>query len=213
MTPGEATAPPPLLAALEQVLHGRRSVRDYRPESVPQALLEAILAAAATAPSPHHSALWRFVVLTRPAARMALASAMGAAWHADLQADGVAPDRITAILDRSHARIAGAPALVVLCSTDERLDRYPDARRQAAEQAMAAQSIGAALQNLMLAAHATGLASCWMCAPLFCPATVVDCLGLDPTLRPQALVTLGYPAAPPPPRPRSPVADLIALWH
>ena len=43
----------------------------------------------------------------------------------------------------------------------------------------AAQSIGAALQNLMLAAHATGLASCWMCAPLFCPATVVGDLPED----------------------------------
>ena len=84
--------------------------------------------------------------------------------------------------------------------TEERFDRYPDARRQLAEQMMFAHSVGAALQNAMLAAHAAGLASCWMCAPLFCPETVMACLGLDERLRPQALLTLGYAAEPPPPR-------------
>ncbi len=201
-----------LARTLEQVLRGRRSIRAYRPEPVPRALVEEALAAAAYAPSPHHSALWRAAVLTRPAARAALATAMADAWQRDLAADGVPAPRIAAILARSRARLAGAPVVVILCSTDERLDRYPDARRQEAERMMAAQSVGAALQNVMLAAHARGLASCWVCAPLFCPETVVACLGLDPTLHPQALLTLGYPAAPPPAHERLTLGDLAVLW-
>ena len=212
MPPGKLRDHTPLLAALEQVLAGRRSVRDYRLDPVPRALVEATVAAAALAPSPHHSALWRFAVLTRPAARARLVQAMGEAWRVDLQRDGVPAARIAALLDRSHARITGAPVVLVLCITEERLDRYPDPRRQAAERAMAAQSAGAALQNVMLAAHAQGLATCWMCAPLFCPDAVVASLALDPALRPQALLTLGYPAGPPPPRERLAPTDLIALW-
>jgi nitroreductase len=77
---------------------------------------------------------------------------------------------------------------------------------------MAAQSVGAALQNVMLAAHARGLATCWLCAPLFCPEVVVATLGLAPALYPQALLTLGYPAAPPPPRDRLPLGSLLVHW-
>ncbi|HLI28623.1 MAG TPA: nitroreductase family protein [Chloroflexota bacterium] len=201
-----------LLAAFERVLHGRRTVRYYRPVPVPADVLAACLAAAAHAPAPHHRPPWRLVVLTRPAAKTQLAGAMGAAWARDLRADGVAEERIAALLAGSHARIAGAPAVVVLCTDDRALDRYPDARRQAAEQQMAAQSAGAALQNVMLAAHARGLATCWMCAPLFCPEVVAATLGLAPALRPQALLTLGYPAQPPPPRPRLAPDQLIVRW-
>ncbi len=200
------------LAAFEAVLCGRRSVRHYRPDPVPRALVEAVLVAALHAPSPHHSALWRAAVLTRPAARAALAEAMGAAWRRDLTADGVPEARIAGLLARSRKRLEGAPVVVVLCTTEERLDRYPDARRQEAERMMAAQSVGAALQNVMLSAHARGLATCWVCAPLFCPEVVVGCLGLDPALRPQALLTLGYPATIPAPRPRLDLETFIVHW-
>jgi F420 biosynthesis protein FbiB-like protein len=174
--------------------------------------VETVLAAATWAPSPHHSAPWRFAVLTQPAAKARLARAMGDAWRADLAGDGVAAERISALLDRSRARIEGAPVVLLLCISEERLDRYPDARRQAAERAMAAQSLGAAVQNVMLTAHAHGLATCWMCAPLFCPEVVVSALGLDLALHPQALLTLGYPLQPLPPHaPRLP-QGLVALW-
>jgi F420 biosynthesis protein FbiB-like protein len=184
----------PLLVTLEQALRTRRTVRYYRPEPVPAEQVRAAIAAAAHAPSPHHSALWRFVVLTRPARRAALARAMGAAWRQDLEADGVPAARIEAVLEGSRARLEGAPVVIVLCTTEERLDRYPDDRRQATERAMAAQSAGAALQNVMLAASAQGLATCWLCAPLFCPDVVVAALAIDAKLHPQALLTLGYPA-------------------
>ncbi len=187
-------------------------MRQYRPDPVPRDLIEGALVAAAYAPSPHHSALWRAAVLTQPAMRAALAAAMGAAWEHDLAADGVSEARMAGLLARSRARLEGAPVLVILCTTDDRLDRYPDARRQAAERLMAAQSVGAALQNVMLAAHARGLATCWVCAPLFCPDAVVACLGLDVRLAPQALLTLGYPAAPPPARERLGLGDLVVRW-
>ncbi len=201
-----------LAGALERVLRGRRSVRQYRPDAVPRPLIEQILAAAVYAPSPHHRALWRAAVLTRAEARAGLARAMGAAWRRDLEADGVPEGRIADLLARSRERLEAAPVVVVLCTTDERLDRYPDARRQTAERMMAAQSVGAALQNVMLSAHARGLASCWVCAPLFCPEAVVACLGLPRSLQPQALLTLGYPAVPPPPRDRLDPGELVLRW-
>ena len=76
---------------------------------------------------------------------------------------------------------------------------------------MFAQSTGAALQNLMLAAHGRGLASYWISAPVFCPAAVRQVLGLPPEFEAQALVALGYPqpGSEPPPRPPLTVGDFL----
>ncbi len=77
---------------------------------------------------------------------------------------------------------------------------------------MFAQSTGAALQNLMLAAHGRGLGSFWISAPLFCPAAVRRALGLPPEFEAQALVALGYPrsGSSPPPRPPQAVDDFLS---
>jgi coenzyme F420-0:L-glutamate ligase / coenzyme F420-1:gamma-L-glutamate ligase len=212
MTGGRTIPDRSPLTALDETLRGRRSVRRYRTDPVPRPLIEAILAAAACAPSPHHSAPWRFVVLTTPRERRRLAKAMGNAWRRDLAADGLPAKRIDRLVERSRERLLGAPVLLVLCITPERFDRYPDTRRQLAERTMFAHSVGAALQNAMLAAHAVGLASCWMCAPLFCPEVVVTCLALPPDLQPQALLTLGYAAEPTAPREPVDPSGLIAHW-
>ena len=101
--------------------------------------------------------------------------------------------------------------MLVLGLTLADLDSYPDEQRQQAEFLMAAQSLGAAAQNVMLTAHAYGLASCWMCAPLFCPEVVRDALELPPDVIPQALITLGYPALEPPLREKKPLGEIVLL--
>ena len=106
-------------------------------------------------------------------------------------------------------RINGAPALIAVCLTLEEMDRYPDARRNRAELAMAVQSAAMAAQNLLLAAHAEGYGTCWMCAPLFCAEAVQEALALPQSWEPQGLILLGRAAEPGRDRPRKPV-DQIA---
>jgi nitroreductase len=90
--------------------------------------------------------------------------------------------------------------VIVACLVKDVLDRYPDEQRQAAEYTMGAHSLGAALENVLLGAHARGLAGFWMCAPVFCPAVARAALQLDPSWEPQALILLGYPQEAPPAR-------------
>lgn len=78
---------------------------------------------------------------------------------------------------------------------------------------MAVQSLGAAIQNLLLEIYASGLDAGWMCAPLFCPDLVRENLGLPISLVPQALIPVGYAAKEPVRRPRRAVAELIASWE
>ena len=118
---------------------------------------------------------------------------MGARWRADLEADGVPRARVDALVDASHAKITGAPTVVLGCLTWDGLDRYPDARRQQAEWGMALLSLGAAVENLMLAAADAGYASCWVAAPIFCPEEARDALALPVEWLPHALVLVGHP--------------------
>ena len=194
---------------LMEIIRGRRSVRRYQDQPVPRELLEEILEAARWAPSPHGRQPWRFVVLTRDAPKRALAAAMGDEWRRQLALDGQAPEVIETRFAKSRERIILAPAIVIPCLYLADLDSYPDAERNAAEATMAIQSLGCAVQNMLLTAYSLGLDGGWMCAPLFCPEVVVGALDLDPALIPHALITLGYAAADPVRRDRLPLEQLI----
>lgn len=196
-------------AALDSVLRGRRSVRTFRPDPVAEEDVRAVIDAARWAPSPHNAEPWRFVVLRTAEAKERLACAMGRRWAVDLAADGMPAAGVEAEVRKSHRRITGAPIVIVACLSSEGLDAYPDAKRQQAELLMAAHSLGAAVQNLMLAAFSRGLGTGWMCAPLFCPDVVVGALGIPVDLIPQGLITLGYPTAWPALRERHPLDELL----
>ncbi len=177
-----------------ELLLGRRSIRRYQQKSVPQELVDKLLTAAIWAPSAHNRQPWRFVVISALEKKSQLAQAMGDRLKKDLTQDGVETNVIENDVSRSYRRITAAPLLVLVCSSMEDMDSYPDERRQINEWTMAVQSTAMAGQNLLLAAHALGLGACWMCAPLFCPEVVQEVLELPVNWEPQGLVTIGYPA-------------------
>ena len=192
-----------------QAIIERRSLR--QPSTVPVAkpLVQKLLYAAVLAPAPHHTKPWRFIHLESERSRRRLAEAMGAAWREDLDADGVSETKIDMLLSRSQRQIEKAPALILACIVAEGLRNWPDKKRQRAEYRMAVQSIGCALQNIMVAANAEGLGSYWISAPLFCPDAVREALDLPPEYEAQALVSIGYPTTSPRPRSEPDLAELI----
>jgi coenzyme F420-0:L-glutamate ligase / coenzyme F420-1:gamma-L-glutamate ligase len=195
------------MTAFQDLMRARRMTRQFSPRPLPDGALEQILEAATRAPSPHNRQPWRFAVVTGPA-RARLAEAMGARLMADLMADGVPAEIALADAARSRDRITTAPVAVLVCMSIVDLDRYPDSRRASAERWMAGQAAAAAAQNALLQAAELGIGACWMCAPLFCPETVRDALNLPGDWEPQALIPLGYAAAPGRDRPRKPAAGL-----
>ena len=197
-----------LLDALNVALRTRRSVRRYLPRAIGRQTVDALLDAATTAPSAHNRQPWRFVVIESAASKHGLAQAMGAQLRTDRLRDGDPLDAIEADVSRSHARLTGAPVLVLICMCTADMDRYADDRRAHAERAMAIQGTAMAAQSLLLAAHAAGLGACWVCAPMFCPDTVAAVLDLPADWEPQALVTLGYAAEPGKPLRRRAAAEV-----
>ena len=181
-------------AKLSQAIGQRRSIRRYLPGPIDELVIERLLAAATQAPSAHNRQPWRFAVLDDRASKIKLATAMGQRLRTDRTADGDDPQAIEDDVARSYARITEAPVVIVVCLDIRDMDRYPDDQRNTAEYLMAVQSTAMAVQNLLLAAHGEGLGACVMCAPLFCPDSVSDGLGLPSEWKAQMLVTIGTPA-------------------
>ena len=189
---------------------GRRTVRKFLPDPVPEALLAKLVEAATRAPSAHNRQPWRFHVARAPEDRARLATAMGEKLKADRTRDGDDAEALAQDVARSSARINGAPVVIAVCLTLEDMDTYPDARRNEAEHLMAVQSTAMAAQLLLLKAEDEGLGACWMCAPLFCAETVGAALDLPTSWRPQGLILMGWPAEQGRLRERKPLADIVS---
>ncbi|MGB1287668.1 MAG: nitroreductase family protein [Aggregatilineales bacterium] len=179
---------------LLDTIRQRRSIRRYRSDPVPTALIEQLLNAAIWAPSAHNRQPWRFAVLGTQAEKDNLARAMGNRLRHDLEADNVPEAVIAKDVNRSYDRLTSAPVLIVLCLSMIDMDTYSDKKRNHNEYVMTVQSVAMAGQNILLAAHDAGLGACWMCAPLFCPDVVCDVLDLPQDWQPQGIIAAGYPA-------------------
>jgi coenzyme F420-0:L-glutamate ligase/coenzyme F420-1:gamma-L-glutamate ligase len=182
------------------VLTARRTVREFTAAPVPPQAVRRAIAAAVTAPAPHHSQPWRFAVLDSEQARTRLLDDLLAAWRADLTRDGFTPDQIARRVRRGDV-LRRAPLLIVPCLVADAAHRYPDPRRNAAERAMFLVSMGAAVENLLVALAVDGLGSCWVSSTLFCREAAAVALGLPPDWEPMGAVGVGYPAAAAPARP------------
>lgn len=167
--------------ALAAVVAGRRDIRRYRPDAVPEELITAVLEAGHRAPSVGHSQPWRFVVVSDPATRDR-AAAMADRARVD-QAAHLASERAARMLDLKLEGLREAPVgIVVAC--DRRtpatgvLGRatFPDADLW---------SCATAIENMWLTARAHGLGMGWV--TLFDPDELADLLGL-----PEGVVTLGW---------------------
>jgi F420 biosynthesis protein FbiB-like protein len=190
-------------------IKNRRSVRRFSSANVPKEVIQRVFDAAQWAPSAHNSQPWRFVVVSDLKAKQKLAKSMSAKWKEDLQKDGVAPAVSEKVAGSSVEKFTSAPVMVVACLSMKEMDSYRDETRRQAEFVMGVQSVAAAVQNLLLAAHAEGLGGCWYCAPLFCPEQVRKALEIPENVYPQALLTLGYPDESPRAPARKPLESIV----
>jgi F420 biosynthesis protein FbiB-like protein len=181
---------------LLDLIKSRRSIRRYTQQEIPKETILRLLEAARWAPSAHNRQPWRFAILTNQADKEKLAKAMGERLRADRLADGDEPADVNRDVARSHARLTHAPVLIIVCLSMVDMDIYPDQIRQQNEWIMAVQSTAMAAQNLLLMAHAEGLAACWMCAPLFVPDVVKQAVDLPTDWQPQGVITLGRMLSP-----------------
>jgi F420 biosynthesis protein FbiB-like protein len=195
---------------LHNFLRNRRSIRRFKPDPVPDSVINNILTTATFAPSAHNRQPWRFAVLQDMDIKTKLADAMAVEFARDLKNDKIPQDEIEKRITRSRERIISAPVVIILNLDMSEMDVYPDEKRNKAEYLMATQSAANAGTQLLLAAHAEGLGGVWVCSPLFVQETIRDILSLSNEWEPQAMFLIGHPETIPNARERKSIDEITA---
>jgi len=190
----------------------RRSIRKYKDTPVPREAIEEILYAGSLAPSSKNRQPWKFIVVSGEA-KKGMLKAMGQGLLREKEGrDALLPE------SRQHIGGAGytlrimeqAPVtLFVINPLGLDLDS-PATPEQRIYEICNAQSIGAAMENMTLAATELGLGSLWICDTFFAYEELNRWLGVKGTLA--AAMALGYADEAPGPRPRKSMEEL-AVWR
>ncbi|WP_327230475.1 coenzyme F420-0:L-glutamate ligase [Streptomyces murinus] len=185
--------------AVREAVTLRRTVRAFTEEPVDPGSVRRAVAAAVTAPAPHHTTPWRFVLLESAESRSRLLDAMRDAWIADLRRDGKSEESVAKRVRRGEV-LRDAPYLAVPCLVMDGSHHYGDARRDGAEREMFVVAMGAGVQNFLVALAGERLGSAWVSSTMFCRDVVRETLGLPPEWDPMGAVAIGHPAQAPGPR-------------
>lgn len=184
-------ADPFITPSIEQ-MHRHGSVRSYTSDPVPQAAVEAIVAAGQRASTSSNLQMWRVVAVTEMSTRQTLADLCGRQDH-----------------------IAEAPLFLAWCADLSRLARacelrgYGQVTDYVENFLLAAVDASIAMQNAALAAESLGLGMCYIGAIRNRSQEVIDLLRLPRLVFPLVGMTVGWPAAEPPIRPRLPLAAVL----
>lgn len=151
------------------VIRTRRSVRSYRPDPIPDDVLNLVLEAARIAPSACNRQPWRFIIVKDEATKRKLVSAC------------------------NHQRwiwMAEAPVIIVACGNNKVCDYGNNHGDYMGDLSMAV-DVSVAFTHLILAARAEGLGTCWI--SWFSNDQVKKFLSVPEDWNVVALTPLGYP--------------------
>jgi nitroreductase len=175
-----------------EAIHTRHSQGKVKPDALPRALIEKLLAAAVQAPNHYRVRPWRFVVLTGEA-RNRLGEVMSAS-----QRDRK-PDLPPEAFDKTRALPLRAPVVIAVG-----VDKPTEEKVLEIENIAAA---SAACQNMLLAAHALGLGAIWRTGEWARDARVKEFLGFAPDQHVIGFIYVGYPEFLPEAAPRPSFED------
>ncbi|MCS7139541.1 MAG: nitroreductase family protein [Candidatus Nezhaarchaeota archaeon] len=166
---------------LFEAIYDRRSIRSFLSAEVEDEKILKVLDAARWAPSGGNIQPWRFIVIK------------------DKQL-------IKLVKAFSPGMFSEPPVLIVVCS--DRKEAY-ERGGVLGRDYLCVVDCAMACQNMLLAAHALGLGACVIKS--FNELALREILELPPSLIPELIVALGYPAERPTPPPRKGLGDIVFL--
>jgi len=181
----------------------RRSIRKFKPDPLPEETLRTIINAGIQAPSGKNRQPWRFVIVKedqRPEMVRILREGI-----AKVKAEGDDPgssEYTASIMER-------APLTVFVFNPDGIFPWLAHSIDQNINELVDTQSIGAAIQNMLLAAEELGVGSLWICDVFYAYEALCTWLGEKGQMI--AAITFGYPSESPAARSRKSYNELVRV--
>jgi nitroreductase len=204
---------------LFDAIKGRTSIRRYKQAPVPDEDIRMILNAGRLAPSANNTQPWSFLVIKDRAVLAAMADAVRQQIdrmipHAE---DDKQAQRLAAYKGTYYTFFENAPAVIAVflegydAGTEKILAKmgYPAEDIKRLRPAPGLQSVAAAIEHMLLAAHALGYGSCWMTGPLVAQEAFEKLLGYGKEKFIAALLPVGVPEENPQARPRKALSELM----
>ncbi len=180
---------------LFEAIMNRRSHRFYKPDMPPREVLEKVINAALWAPSGTNAQPWEITVLTGRFRDEFIERAAHCIAHMRVVLqEAKLPEKAQEMVMKFFRDLGGAPVVIAVT-----IYKHSDPGMMEAN----IQSGAALMQNLLLAAHAEGLGTCWMTGPNYVAKELLDYLG-KPEQHLLAITPIGYSAKEPPVPPRKP---------
>ena len=182
-----------------EAIHARRSIRQFTDESVPRESIAQILEAGRQAPSGKNRQPWHFVV----AQGAKKTEAVEVMWRALLRREEQGAELGSS--NRTAGYMEQAPVIVFVfwSGPEENTLGLPSEFWTIAY----VSSIGAAIQNMLLAACDLGLGTLWICDVFYAYDELRQWLGRQDQMI--AAIAIGYPDECPAPRPRKPIEEIV----
>jgi nitroreductase len=165
---------------LSEAIKGRRSVRAFKQQDVPEETVEKLIDAARHAPSAGNIQPWEFVIARKQDTKKELAQAA------------------------NQAFVEEAPVVIVVCTNENRSSTGYGFRGKTL---YCIQDTAAATQNILLTAYSLGLGTCWVGA--FNETEAKKTLKTPNGIRPVAMIPVGYPNRTPSQRDRRPINQIV----
>lgn len=187
-----------------EVIAARRSIRRFEDRPIVPEALEAILMAGIQAPSAKNRQPWRLVVVQGERRAEMLAAMRAGIARSQAQGEN------TGSAEHTARAMEQAGATVFVFNPDGLAPWLAHSIDQNFRELMDVQSIGAAIQNMILAAEDLGLGSLWIGDVLYAYEELTAWLGESGVM--VAAISFGHPAESPAARPRKPY-DEVVRWR
>ncbi len=157
---------------LIEAMKGRRSIRKYKPDPVPEEALRMVMEAVRWAPSWANTQCWEVIVVKDPRVKSDLAACLSKG-------------------NPASSSMTDAPIILVLCGI-RGISGYYKGEAKTEKGDWLTFDVGLAMQNLCLVAHTLGLGT--VIVGNFSHRKVAEILGVPQTGEVVVLTPLGYPA-------------------
>ncbi len=192
-------------------IYSRRSIRKYREDDISLEEIDKILNAGRVAPSGKNKQPWKFLVYGGEYKEQLL-KRMKQGIKRELEGKALLPDTRQGLPDADYTLrvMRKAPIVIVVLNTQSKSPFEAINSEKRITEIVDTLSIGAAVENMLLAAEEMGIGTLWIGNTFFAYPELAEYIETECQI--VCAIALGYPAEKPQPRPRKELKDIVEYY-